>query len=728
MLVHFRCFDSTLGYPGEGPTTRQRRAIEQRLQDLIPDLDPHIDMSNRLRHRWQRWRSRVQDPWSTRLARRGLTVPLYTDAIPSQDYRTIRNQTFTPEVGRAISATIKDYANKCAIRAIDDHPADDSFYSSLLAAPKKDGGLPRMCMNLRPLNRAVPYRHFKQEGLHTVRKLLQPHDWMVKVDLKDAYHHLWVNRHQRRLFRFRFDDQNYECCSMPFGLASAPRIFTKLIRSVVRVLRAQGVRLVFFIDDFLLMAQDLETLERHTRLFIDLFQDLGWILHPTKSCLLPVQSIEFLGLTWNSNTMSTGLPKVKVQSLQRTARRMSQPNAKVRVRDLARFLGQIQFAHNAIQLSRIHSCYLLHLLRSSLQAHQDYQHLLWFSDACLAELRWWSRNLRHRPERWILDAPRPNFVHGRWDASRDGWGGYATFEGRKYAAHGVFPWHERHLNNNVREALAQVYGWQAVLPRILPHCQWSQTLIRTGSDNMTWVRYFRKEGGRFLHLNLALQRMFRWLNRHDLRLEAYHVPGVENRLADHLSRLHRPQFHLNIDTKWLRQHLFPRTGIPDLDLFASRLHHVVPQYVSKHYDPHAQATNAFSLNWQDLPLHVWCFPPPTLVPRVTQRLTVFQGTLLLLVPWWPSQPWFPLLWEWLIDDPILLPDLPGLWNQPVRWPMIVLSLSGNVCARADYQSRLANTSFEAWAAPLLNMTAPGNSSRISAAELKLVWSTLTRPM
>ena len=52
--------------------------------------------------------------------------------------------------------------------------------------PKKDGGQ-RPIINLKKLNSFVQTQHFKMEGIHMLKDLLKPGDWMTKVDLKDTY-------------------------------------------------------------------------------------------------------------------------------------------------------------------------------------------------------------------------------------------------------------------------------------------------------------------------------------------------------------------------------------------------------------------------------------------------------------------------------------------------------------------------------------------------------------
>jgi len=60
------------------------------------------------------------------------------------------------------------------------------FYSSQFLVPKKNGQM-RPVINLKQLNQWVETLHFKMEGISTLLDLLRAGDWMVKVDLKDAY-------------------------------------------------------------------------------------------------------------------------------------------------------------------------------------------------------------------------------------------------------------------------------------------------------------------------------------------------------------------------------------------------------------------------------------------------------------------------------------------------------------------------------------------------------------
>ena len=63
---------------------------------------------------------------------------------------------------------------------------EEVFLSHIFLREKKDGGF-RPVFNLKRLNNNIPYQHFKMETTQMLKNLMQPNDWMVKIDLKDAY-------------------------------------------------------------------------------------------------------------------------------------------------------------------------------------------------------------------------------------------------------------------------------------------------------------------------------------------------------------------------------------------------------------------------------------------------------------------------------------------------------------------------------------------------------------
>ena len=110
---------------------------------------------------------------------------------------------------------------------------------------------------------------------------------------------------------------------------------------------------------------------------------------------------------------------------------------------------------------------------------------------------------------------------------------------------------------------------------------------------------------------------------------ARHLPGVLNVEADVASR------EFNTRTEWmLRQDVFQDIAhhfyVPEIVLFASRLNHQLPLYVSRLPDPSASAVDAFQQNWSQWKSFI--HPPVVLLPRILQKVRSDKATALLVAP------------------------------------------------------------------------------------------------
>ena len=103
-----------------------------------------------------------------------------------------------------------------------------------------------------------------------------------------------------------------------YGLGPAPRIFTKLLKIPIAVLRRIQIKIIIiiYLDDMLLMNQTVNGPEIARDTLIVLLQSLGFVINLQKSVLVPLQKIEFLGLEIDSVRMALTLPHEKVKKLR----------------------------------------------------------------------------------------------------------------------------------------------------------------------------------------------------------------------------------------------------------------------------------------------------------------------------------------------------------------------------------------------------------------------------
>ena len=141
------------------------------------------------------WEVLTQDQWVLQ------TVGGYQLELTSTPHQTrVPHQIrCSPENMAQISTEVTDLINKGAI--IETQVVQQSFVSQIFLVEKKDGGQ-RPVVNLKCLNQYLKTEHFKMEGLHLLPGLLQAQDWMVKLDLKDAYLQVPIHPNHQHLLTY----------------------------------------------------------------------------------------------------------------------------------------------------------------------------------------------------------------------------------------------------------------------------------------------------------------------------------------------------------------------------------------------------------------------------------------------------------------------------------------------------------------------------------------------
>ncbi len=195
-------------------------------------------------------------------------------------------------------------------------PADmrSGFYSPYFIVPKKSGGL-RPILDLRILNRALHRLPFKMLTPKRIFGCVRPQDWFAAIDLKDAYFHVSILPRHRPFLRFAFEGRAYQYKVLPFGLSLSPRVFTKVAEAALVPLREQGVRILNYLDDWLILAQSQDLLCEHRDMVLSHLSQLGLQVNWEKSKLSPVQRISFLGMELDSVSQTARLTQERAQSV-----------------------------------------------------------------------------------------------------------------------------------------------------------------------------------------------------------------------------------------------------------------------------------------------------------------------------------------------------------------------------------------------------------------------------
>ena len=109
-----------------------------------------------------------------------------------------------------VDLELKEMLKKGAIMRT--QPAQGEFLSNLFLVRKKDGDYCPV-INLKMLNQFIPFLHFKMEGLSQLKRIIQEGDWMCKLDLKDAFFSVPLDRNSRKFVRFQWKETRTSSCA-----------------------------------------------------------------------------------------------------------------------------------------------------------------------------------------------------------------------------------------------------------------------------------------------------------------------------------------------------------------------------------------------------------------------------------------------------------------------------------------------------------------------------------
>ncbi|XP_067653190.1 uncharacterized protein [Haliotis asinina] len=485
---------------------------------------------------------------------------------------------------------VESLVSKGAVQEIPLQDRTPGFYSPVFVRPKRSSGKWRLIHDLKEFNSSYleqpPY--FRLLTVPSAMRLLEPSDYMVSLDLQDAYLHIPIHLADRSSST---NSRSNSLCTWTIGFAHNP---------------------------------SPSILEAQWDLVIHLLRRLGWLVNLEKSDLVPTTSLQYLGAILDTVAFKAFVPKERMTRLAPLmTRALSEP---LSLRQWQRILGLLTSAQDLTIRGRL----MLRPLQVFLNEHVRETH-------CLHPISL-PPHLRHFLTWWQVDdnvlkgvplrTPLPT-SHLFVDASTQGWGAHLGSD--QTAGTWSATQQDRHINVLELDAVRlAILHWSVPLRH-------QTLLVHTDSSVAAWTINRQGSTRATPLLDLTL-RLFELVDRLCLSIRAVHIPGAKNVLADVLSRPDAPP-----STEW---QLNPRTfqslclqfGRPMLDLFATRLNCQLPIYVSPVPDPAAWAVDALSLEWEGM--DAYAFPPPAVLAQVVAKLQNTKSIRLLLVaPMWPARPW-----------------------------------------------------------------------------------------
>ena len=215
---------------------------------------------------------------------------------------------------------------------------------------------------------------------------------------------------------------------------------------------------------------------------------------------------------------------------------------------------------------------------------------------------------------------------------------------------------------------------------------------------MTALSYLLKIGGKKnTELMQISKEILEFLLGQGIMITAGHLPRNLNCKADWESRHQRDSSDWTLCTLIFSKICQILGKKPEIDLFASRLSNQLPSYYSWKSDPNSHGTGALQQKRYDKSLYA--FPPFALIYKVLKKVEEEKvPSLIIVIPTWQTQKWYPELLRLSVRNPIILPLKGDLLKDPQnqQYPLIqnrtmqlaVWVISGSIWLRKEYQKGL----------------------------------------
>ena len=253
----------------------------------------------------------------------------------------------------------------------------------------------------------------------------------------------------------------------------------------------------------------------------------------------PLTKIEFLGIDLDSITFQASLPKEKLDRISLLISNFLEiPSCSKQ--QLLQLLGHLNFATRIIPQGRSFISHLLHLAASVPSLH----HQVSLDLECRIELRLWHLLLSN----WNGISffyndfySSPEDLQLFTDAAPSvGFGGY--YQGRWFADKWPAELFVPPFDSAHSSALFELYP--VIVAASLWGHEWTSRSVLIHSDNQSTVNIINKGRSPSLPLTALLRRLT-WLSvTHNFLIQAAHIPGHHNEIADSLSRFQFQRFRL----------------------------------------------------------------------------------------------------------------------------------------------------------------------------------------
>ena len=222
---------------------------------------------------------------------------------------------------------------------------------------QKPTGAIRMCGNFKPLNANLLVDQYPLPRPADLFNALRGGKLFCKIDLRDAYLQIEMSEESWKFLVINTHKGLFQYKRLPFGIASSPAIFQRIMDQVLAGL----IGVVCYLDDIMLGGRDAaEVLQWLEEVFSHL-QKFGLHIRLDK-CVFFEKSVEYLGHVINAEGLHPSPKKVEA---------ILKAHPPTNVAELHSFLGMVQYHSEFFPMLVNYTANLYRLLKKDVEWFWD---------------------------------------------------------------------------------------------------------------------------------------------------------------------------------------------------------------------------------------------------------------------------------------------------------------------------------------------------------------------
>ena len=259
---------------------------------------PSVNVRGNLRRNLDLWKRIGTSSFILNVIERGYMLPFVSFPEPAafkNNRSSLSHAQFVEEAIRGLVESGRVVQTKVPPRVVNP-----------LSVSVQANGKKRLILDLRYVNKFLHKMHVKYEDWKTAISYFGRGAYMFYFDLKSEYHHLEIfEGHQTYLgFSWKHSISSlvkfYVFTVLPFGLSSAPHVFTKILKPLEKHWRYQGICVFVFLDDGWGIEKDSQVCGVVANAVRADLSKAGSVTNEDKSVWIPCQWLDWLGITWDS--------------------------------------------------------------------------------------------------------------------------------------------------------------------------------------------------------------------------------------------------------------------------------------------------------------------------------------------------------------------------------------------------------------------------------------------